>query len=207
MNLLSLLSWYDPVEMLRVDHTSEGLQLHLVTVATSATCPKCGNRSLRQHSHYQRKLADLPWAGKPVIVYLQLQRFFCDHQVCTQKTFALPLASVYRYAQQTSRLQYQLVLIASQLGGRAGAKLASLLGMFASRDIILRLLMHQPQAPITTPKVLGVDDWSIKKGTTYATILVDIEKQRPIELLLGREAETLSTWLKHHPGVEAAGAR
>lgn len=50
--------------------------------------------------------------------------------------------------------------------------------------------------------MLGVDDWSIKKGTTYATILVDIEKQRPIELLPGRESQSLSCWLEKYPGIK-----
>lgn len=90
----------------------------------------------------------------------------CDYSECSQKTFTIPLASVLRYARQTKRLQYHLVHIASLLGGRAGAKLASLLGMPTSRNILLRLLMQQPQAPIIPPKILGVDDWSIKKGTT-----------------------------------------
>ena len=104
-------------------------------------------------------------------------------------------------------MQHQLTQLAAQLGGRPGAKLVTLLGVPVSFRTLLRMLSNLDEQPVATPKVLGVDDWSIKKGTTYATILVDIEKQRPIELLLGREAETLSTWLKHHPGVEAAGAR
>ena len=64
------------------------------------------------------------------------------------------------------------------------------------------MLSNLDDQPDATPKVLGVDNWSIKKGSSYATILVDIEKRRPIELLLGREADTLSDWLKKHPGVE-----
>lgn len=207
MNLLNILNWRDPVEIRHIDHTSECIQLHLATVATSVHCPKCGHQSSRQHSHYQRRIADLPWAGKPVTAYLQLQRFFCDSAICSQKTFTIRLSSVSQYARQTGRLQDQLVFIASQLGGRAGAKLTSLLGMPTSRDILLRLLMRQKDITIEPPKVLGVDDWSIKKGTTYATILVDIEKQRPIELLLGREAETLSGWLEQHPGIAADVAR
>ncbi|MGH2412816.1 MAG: transposase, partial [Microcystaceae cyanobacterium] len=41
-----------------------------------------------------------------------------------------------------------------------------------------------------------------RKGKTYGTILVDLEKRRPIALLANREAETLSQWLKEHPGVK-----
>ncbi|WP_202801250.1 transposase family protein, partial [Roseomonas sp. B5] len=31
----------------------------------AATCPACGTSSRRVHSHYQRRLADLPWQGRP----------------------------------------------------------------------------------------------------------------------------------------------
>ena len=47
---------------------------------------------------------------------------------------------------------------------------------------MLRLLRRVPIADAPPPLVLGVDDWSIRKGRTYATILVDLERHRIVDL-------------------------
>jgi transposase len=51
-------------------------------------------------------------------------------------------------------------------------------------------------------KVVGVDDWAWRKGQRYGTILVDLERRVPIDLLADRSAGSLETWLKAHPGVQ-----
>ncbi|WP_157119446.1 ISL3 family transposase, partial [Azohydromonas lata] len=56
--------------------------------------------------------------------------------------------------------------------------------------------------PTTVPVVIGIDDWAIARGHRYGTIVVDLEKQRPIELLAGRDAATVVAWLKEQPAVE-----
>ncbi|OJV88199.1 MAG: hypothetical protein BGO39_08385 [Chloroflexi bacterium 54-19] len=67
---------------------------------------------------------------------------------------------------------------------------------------MLRLIRKTPEPEYATPRILGVDDWSYRKGVEFGTILVDLEEHRPVDLLVDRKAETLVKWLEKHPGVE-----
>ena len=67
---------------------------------------------------------------------------------------------------------------------------------------MLGLIRAQQDRQFPTPRVLGVDDFSFCKRRTYGTILIDLERRVPIDLLPDREASSLTTWLEAHPGVE-----
>ncbi len=88
------------------------------------------------------------------------------------------------------------------LGGEAGARLAVDQGLPTSPDTILRRVKDAPDEPAPRPRYVGLDDWATRKGHTYGTILIDLERGTVIDLLPGRDGEALKTWLAANPQVE-----
>lgn len=176
----------------------------VLTVATlNATCPVCGVPAMRVHSRYVRRAADLPWAGRRVCLEITIRRFFCDNVSCTRRIFAERLGvSLPVYARRTSRLIEALCTLAFAAGGEGGARLAHAQGLPASPRTLLRLLYAFPLPESAPARVVGIDEWAWKKGRSYGTILVDLERKYPIDLLSDRNADSVKTWFEQHPGVE-----
>jgi transposase len=50
--------------------------------------------------------------------------------------------------------------------------------------------------------VLGIDDFALRRGLVYATVLIDAETGRRVDVVPGRTADAAGKWLKDHPGVQ-----
>ena len=178
------------------------LTLVAAMTAPKAVCPDCHQPSQRRHSGYPRTLADLPWALMPVALVLHVRRFFCDTAGCGRLTFTERLPTVAPlYARTTTRLRHSQASTGLALGGAAGARQLARQALPGSRNTVLRRVRSLSTPAYPPPHVVGIDDWAWRKGHRYGTIVVDLERGCPIDVLEDRLADTVAAWFKAHPEV------
>jgi transposase len=208
-DLVLLLPHLRSVVIERVEVREDPVHGDLVLVqaraaADGARCRGCQGWCTRRHDCYARTLRDNGTGGQRTRIRLLVRLLICGNPDCPVGTFAeQPEGLAVPYARVTPPLAAQLAAVAVALAGRAGSRLARVvLAVRVSRGTLIRKLMAMPDPPAGLVRVLGVDDFSLRRGKRYATLLVDMETGRPVDVLLGRDAGTLQEWLEAHPGTE-----
>ena len=166
-------------------------------------CPVCGTPTGQVHGFQGRTVADVAVDGRQVVVKVRVRRLVCPVLGCPRQTFREQVPGLLgRYQRRTNRLASQLGAVVKELAGRAGSRLSRVLATAVSRSTALRMLMRLPLPPLRVPRVLGVDDFALKRRHRYATIIIDAETGERIDVLPDRSGATLTAWLRAHPGVE-----
>jgi len=188
----------------RIEKQERDFRIFVATRQT-ALCPVCGQESSSRHSGYSRRLADVPWQGCSVQLWLNLHKFRCLQQDCPRKVFCERIPGVARaYARRTERLAIIIAAVGYVAGGLPAARLLERLAIRISDDSVRRYVIgdaprRQEPEPV---RHLGVDDWAWRKYQTYGTILVDLDRHKVVDLLPDRSAESVAEWLIGHPTVE-----
>lgn len=203
MERLSLLSLPEGLSITHIQEEATTLTISVASTHPCSCCPVCAHTSSAVHSHYHRTVRDVPCGGRRVILQLAVRKFFCRNPDCSRKIFAERLSTfVEPWAQMTERLNHVLQMIGLATSGSLGARLAAHLGISVSWMTILRRIMGILTPAAGAVAMLGIDDWSFRRGRTFGTILVDITTHTIIDLLPDRNAETAAAWMSKHPEIE-----
>jgi transposase len=97
--------------------------------------------------------------------------------------------------------------MAFAVGGDPGARLLHHLGVPVCGDTVLAQLHAAARsptvsAPAPAPRILSVDDFAFRRGRTYGSMLVDLERHEVVDLLPDRSGDRFAAWLVSHPGVQ-----
>ena len=106
------------------------------------------------------------------------------------------------FARRTTRMAGIVRLFGHAAGGRPSERLMARLGMPVGHTTILRHVKRGARGGLATLRVAGIDDWAWKKGATYGTMIVDLERRQVVDVLADRSADSTAEWLRVHPEVE-----
>jgi transposase len=191
------------LEMTSISETAEELLLRVSSHRSSSLCPQCSTPSSAIHSSYRRHPRDLPCVGRPIRLVLTVRKFFCRNPDCSGKVFTERLPDFLEVSSRlTKRLRTSVQEIGFAICGKGGERLSDKLGMPISDASMLWSLFLVPLPEIGQVRVVGVDDWSWRRGKRFGSILVNLETHKIIDVLADREAESVKRWLAAHPEVD-----
>lgn len=187
----------------QVEITQTQLTVEVISRSPSACCPECRYPSDHVHCQYQRTVHDVPCGGRNVVLRLCVRKFACWTEACPRKVFAERLPDLVQpWARVSNRLLAELKALGLSASAEVSERLAPQLGMQVKAPTLLRYLRTIPSPPDSSVRILGIDDFAIKRGDSYGTILVNLETSKPLDLLADRTADAVFPWLENHQEIE-----
>ena len=173
------------------------LELHLQRRETSIVCPRCQTCCSRVQASRPRCLRDLPILEHPVLLWLPLGRFACHE--CHHRPWETSQTFGTR-VKWPARLYHQVR--AEFLGGCPGRELARRYGL--SERTVFRWTFARSRGgrPRKLGRAIGIDEYARRKGHRYNTVIVDVDKGKPIAPFKGRRTEEVIAWFKSRPQAE-----
>ena len=167
MEAKPVLALPEGLELIGLEPMDDLLVITVASTKSAPCCPLCGVAARRVHSHYTRRVADLPCGGQPIHLFLQVRKCFCEEGACPRKIFVERLTPFIDPHGRVTRRLFQVVqVIGLATGGRLGVRVTDRIGIQTSRQTIIRRILALSTEPARQVIELGVDDFSFRRGRT-----------------------------------------
>ena len=179
----------------REEYKGNTIILHIETKERQKTCPLCGHTHLVKNGYRIRDFVGLPIGSKKTIIRMKVQRYKCMNDQCTyDRQERIPFATgscsyTHRFARYVIDLLKAMTL----------KDVSNLLDVSWNtiKDIHVRYLERHYSPPLLDGvKCIGIDEFAVKKGHIYKTIVVDLRTGRIIYVGDGKGADSLDRFWK-----------
>ena len=164
--------------------------LHVQSKKRLLVSPKCGKCNLVKNGYRIRDFVGLPIGGKKVIVRMKVQRYKCMNEECDyDQQENIPFATgsrsyTHRFAKYVVDLLRGMTLqdVANHLN----------ISWNSVKEIhSTYLLRHYCPPSLKGVKNIGIDEFAVRKGHIYKTIVVDLDSGRILYVGDGKGIDAL----------------
>ena len=181
------------VECSRTEYKDNGIVLKVQTREDKLCCPECGSKKITRNGYTVRRFRCVPIGRKPVYIDMRVQRVKCCSCGCDQQE-RIPFTTGKRHT--THRLER---LVIDLMKVMTISETAAYLGLSWStvKDIHKNHLQRNYASPdISKVRFIGIDEFAVRKGHVYKTIVVDLETGHIIYVGDGKGADALAKFFK-----------
>ena len=182
-------------ECTKVEYKGNTIILNIQSKTRLVVCPKCGKPHLVKNGYRIRDFVGLPLGGKKVIIRMKVQRYKCMDEDCDyDQQENIPFATGSR--SYTHRLAKYVVEL---LRGMTLQDVANHQGI--SWDTVKEihsdyLRLHYSPPSLEGVENIGIDEFAVRKGHVYKTIVVDLDSARILYVGEGKGADALDKFWK-----------
>ena len=179
----------------REEYKGNTIILHLETKERQKVCPKCGGRHLVKNGYRLRDFIGLPIGGKETIIRMKVQRYKCKNESCEHdQQENIPFATGSR--SYTHRFATYVVGLLKAMTLKDTANLLNI-SWDTVKDIHMNYLeRHYSPPSLQGVDCIGIDEFAVRKGHVYKTIVVDLRSGRILYVGDGKGADALDKFCK-----------
>ncbi len=183
------------LECTREEYKDNAIILYVQSKKRLSVCPKCGKRHLVKNGYRIRDFVGLPIGGKKVIIRMKVQRYKCKNEECDydQQEKILFATGSRSYTHRFAKY------VVGLLRGMTLQDVANHLNVTwdTIKEIHSTYLdRHYSPPSLKGVENIGIDEFAVKKGHIYKTIVVDLDTGRIIYVGDGKGANALDKFWK-----------